>query len=62
MATYKINVDRENVGNIFHGKYDLFILENIVIFFLLSAAKHRHLAYHVTIEIATHACIRILLK
>jgi hypothetical protein len=33
---------RKNVGNTFHEKYDLFILENIVIFFILSVAKHGH--------------------
>ena len=31
------------MGNIFHGKYDLFILENIMIF-LLYVAKHENLA------------------
>ena len=31
---------RENVGNIFHGKYDLFILEKYFnIFFILSVAN-----------------------
>ena len=55
IATFSENVDKiflenvdnifsENVDNTFHGKYDLFILENIVIFFLLSIAKHMHLA------------------
>lgn len=30
---------RKNVGNIFHGKYDLFILENTVVFFSFIHSK-----------------------